>query len=82
MAKKKTVRKGLESFTFKTFLKSLTIPKIKELFNRYTELALKDSSTKKLKGYSTLKKQDLVEFINMNVENNLKKILYRGDLYD
>ncbi|MBY9003541.1 MAG: toll/interleukin-1 receptor domain-containing protein [Candidatus Lokiarchaeota archaeon] len=76
MAKKKTVRKGLESFTFKTFLKSLTIPKIKELFNRYTELALKDSSTKKLKGYSTLKKQDLVEFIDTNVENNLKKILY------
>ena len=76
MAKEKSVKKGLESFKFKTFLRSLTIPKITELINRYNELVLKDSSEKKLKGYSTLKKQDLVEFVDINVDNNNKKILY------
>jgi len=76
MAKKKSVKKGLESFTFKTFLRSLTIPMIKELINRYNELVLKDSSEKKLKGYSTLKKRELVDFIDTNVDIKLKRILY------
>ena len=37
MTKKKLIEKGLESFTFKIFLKSLTLPKIKELINRHND---------------------------------------------
>ncbi|MHA1376112.1 MAG: hypothetical protein ACTSR7_17690 [Promethearchaeota archaeon] len=76
MAKKKSVKKGLESFPFNIFLRSLTLPKIKELINRYNEIVLVDSSDKKLKGYSILKKQDIVEFVDINVDNKLKKNLY------
>ena len=47
MGKKKSTLKGLEEFTFKTFLRSMTIPKIKEIVNKYNESV--DNKEKKLK---------------------------------
>ena len=44
MVKKKPIEKGLESFTFKIFLKSLTLPKIKELINRHNDSILEENT--------------------------------------
>ncbi|MFW9988666.1 MAG: toll/interleukin-1 receptor domain-containing protein [Candidatus Odinarchaeota archaeon] len=75
MGKKKPKVKGLEPFTFETFLKSLTIPKIKEIIKAYNQGAI--SKEKKLKGYSSLKKEELVNFIDSSLEDNEKKRLYQ-----
>ncbi|MFX0023638.1 MAG: toll/interleukin-1 receptor domain-containing protein [Candidatus Hermodarchaeota archaeon] len=75
MGKKKSIQKGLESLAFKTFLASLTIPKIKEIITKYNQEA--DSKDKKLKGYSGLKKDELVNFINSHLDNSDKSRLYK-----
>jgi hypothetical protein len=71
MAKKKSSQKAVESFPFTIFLKSLTIPKIKEIINTV------NSKEKKLKGYSNLKKDELVKLIEDSLEKNEKSQIYR-----
>ncbi|MFX1569858.1 MAG: toll/interleukin-1 receptor domain-containing protein [Promethearchaeota archaeon] len=73
MGKKKSLQKGLEPFTFKTFLKSTTIQKIKEIITSYNQTVEKE---KKLKGYSTLKKDELVTFIDTSLNPSEKNKLF------
>ncbi|MFX1377400.1 MAG: toll/interleukin-1 receptor domain-containing protein [Promethearchaeota archaeon] len=75
MAKKKSKQKELEPFPFNVFLKSLTIPKIKELINRYNQGV--NSKDKKLKGYSSFKKDELVNFIDTSLDISEKHSLYQ-----
>lgn len=75
MGKKKSNQKGLETFTFKTFLKSLTIPRIKEIINRFNQSV--KSKEKKLKGYSAFKKDELVDFIDSSFSDIEKGKLYQ-----
>ena len=65
MVKKKPIKKGLESFTFKIFLKSLTLPKIKELINRHNDSILEENTQgQKFKGYSKLRKNLIYTWIS------------------
>lgn len=75
MAKKKSSVKMLE---FDIFLNSLTVSKIKELINYYNQTILKEENEeKKLKGYSALRKSELVEFVINSLNINDKQGLYR-----
>jgi hypothetical protein len=70
MAKKRSSDKGVE---FKIFLKSLTLTKIKESINHYNQFNVKENcEDKKLKGYSSLRNNKLVDFINSSLGENNK----------
>jgi hypothetical protein len=71
MAKKKSNQKVLEPFPFSIFLKSLTVSKIKEVINKV------NSKEKKVKGYSALKKDDLIKLIDETLEKNEKNRIYQ-----
>ncbi|MFX1389737.1 MAG: toll/interleukin-1 receptor domain-containing protein [Promethearchaeota archaeon] len=75
MGKKKSTQKGLEPFPFEIFLKSITIPQIKDIIKYYNQGITEKE--KKLKGYSTFKKDELVNFIDQSLDNTLKNRLYQ-----
>ncbi len=73
MAKKKAKRTDLEALVFKTFLQSLTVAKIKELIDQYNGKLVKINPKKEmLKGYSSFKKEQLVEFIDSSLNKKEK----------
>jgi len=77
MVKKKLIEKGLESFTFKIFLKSLTLPKIKELINRHNDSILEENiPSQKFKGYSKLRKNELIDELDSFLVDHKKSFLY------
>ncbi len=73
MARKREFRKNLEPLTFKTFLLTLTVAKIKELIDQYNEkFVINGPKNDLLKGYTTLKKLDLVEFVDSSLSEAKK----------
>jgi hypothetical protein len=75
MAKKKSPIKMLD---FDIFLNSITISKIKELIKFYNQTILtEDKREQKLKGYSTLRKLDLISLVNTSLNNKDKQMLYK-----
>ena len=65
MAKKKSRKKSSKDYDFKLFLQSMTVVKIKEVIDYYNEkFVINGPKEELLKGFSTLKKTELVEFVD------------------
>ncbi|MFX1538703.1 MAG: toll/interleukin-1 receptor domain-containing protein [Promethearchaeota archaeon] len=62
-----------EPISFDTLLQSITIAEIKDLIKVYNEKILDDPEKKPLKGFSSLKKQDLVHFLSEKLNKKEKE---------
>jgi len=79
MAKKKSKKKTIKDPNFKLFLQSMTIAKIKELIDYYNEKYVINGPKEELiKGFSTLKKVELVEFVDNAFSDAEKNELYNN----
>ncbi|MBD3213083.1 MAG: TIR domain-containing protein [Candidatus Lokiarchaeota archaeon] len=73
MAKKASKPPKVENLTFKKFLLTLTVSKIKDLINLYNDdFAPED---KPIKGYSQFRKKELIEFLDESILQDKKDIL-------
>ncbi len=62
---------------FNLLLKSLTVSQIKEIIDDYNQQIINgDSKAKKLKGYSGLKKDELIEFVDSSLSEKDKSYFY------
>ncbi|TXT60158.1 MAG: hypothetical protein BAJALOKI2v1_130040 [Promethearchaeota archaeon] len=73
MAKKSSKSTKIEKLTFVKFLKTLTVAKIKDLINLYNDDHAPED--KPIRGYSNLRKKDLVEFLDQNIVKEKKELL-------
>ncbi|MFX1444176.1 MAG: toll/interleukin-1 receptor domain-containing protein [Promethearchaeota archaeon] len=77
MAKKKSKKESLDGNNFKLFLKSMTVAKIKELIDYYNEkFVINGPKDELIKGFSNLKKAELVGFVDASLSESEKKELY------
>ncbi len=77
MAKKKSKKKISKDYDFKLLLQSMTVAKIKELIDYYNEkFVINGPKDELLKRFSTLKKAELVEFVDAAFTKAEKDELY------
>ncbi|MFX0064607.1 MAG: toll/interleukin-1 receptor domain-containing protein [Candidatus Hermodarchaeota archaeon] len=62
-----------EPISFDMLLQSITVAEMKDLIKQYNEKILDDPEKKPLKGFSSLKKQDLVHFLSEKLNNTEKE---------
>ena len=78
MGKKKSKKKNTEKFDFKLLLSSMTVAKIRELIDYYNEEYVVNGPKEEfLKGYSILKKAELVVFLDSSLTESEKNELYK-----
>ncbi|MFX1257604.1 MAG: toll/interleukin-1 receptor domain-containing protein [Promethearchaeota archaeon] len=78
MAKKKITDKKIISPKFKLLLLSMTLAQVKKLIDDYNEkYVLNGPKKEKLKGYSRLKKEQLIEFIDSSLEEKVKEDFFK-----
>ncbi|MBY9006199.1 MAG: toll/interleukin-1 receptor domain-containing protein [Candidatus Lokiarchaeota archaeon] len=78
MSQKRSNKEKLEFLNFSTFLYSLTVLKVKDILHQYNDLMEKNGEKdKKIKGYSKLKKEELINLINSNLSEENKNQIYK-----
>ena len=78
MAKKKVDTRKIDSSQFKLLLQSMTVARIKELIEYYNEkYVVNDPESEKLKGFSALKKEELIDFVAKNFNEKEKRETYK-----
>jgi hypothetical protein len=79
MAKKKSKKQSSEEHLFKLLLKSITVAKIKELIDYYNEkFVINGPKEELLKGFSSLKKAGLIDFVDSSLTTSEKQELYEN----
>ncbi|MFX1275938.1 MAG: toll/interleukin-1 receptor domain-containing protein [Promethearchaeota archaeon] len=78
MAKKKAHSININGEQFKLLMQSMTITNLKEVINHYNEkYVVNNTKTEKLKGFSSLKKEELIDFIDSAIKDKEKQELYK-----
>jgi hypothetical protein len=75
LAKKASKPPKVENLTFKKFLLTLTVNKIKDLINLYNDDFAPEENP--IKNYSQFRKKELIEFLNENILEEKKDILIK-----
>jgi len=78
MAKKKVDTRKIDSSQFKLLLQSMTVAQIKDLIDQYNEKYVTNGpKSERLKGFSALKKEQLIEFVASALDHKEKRETYK-----
>ncbi|MBN1214116.1 MAG: toll/interleukin-1 receptor domain-containing protein [Candidatus Lokiarchaeota archaeon] len=75
MSQKISKKEKLEYLNFRTFLFSITALKVKEILHDYNESTKENEE--KIKGYSKLKKEELITLLDSTISEKRKEQIYR-----